>query len=337
MDKETKISPTRRKHGLIACAYGLVLGIYFGLVIGFRINPDFLDRKRELLYFILVVAFAVGLHANRKLSGPTAWMAYLACCSAFIASAVLFDRANIIELPPVDLALQAFYLFGLLMALGPVAHGIGWAVRKFILPPEATTKRWLKAWLPWLPALVMLAMTLHTVEHVMNYGGIRVDRRDMRQRTERLHGMIISLASGGIQTSMEDSPLRLTLALPKNHFNQMEEAMAVVVFENRGDTQASLSFHGPLKQLVVVRDENGERIPTKQKGSAHAKVTTTAVYRYPPIPAGDRRGYLLPLHQWFRFEIGKTYTIRLRWKQTQGEPMAFTVGPKPKSDSRPKR
>jgi hypothetical protein len=61
-------SSSSTRNALLACGYGVVLGTYFGLVIGLRINPDFLDHWREVAYTPLIILFGVVLHASRSLS-----------------------------------------------------------------------------------------------------------------------------------------------------------------------------------------------------------------------------------------------------------------------------
>jgi hypothetical protein len=311
-----------RRHAYLACGYGIALGTYLGLVVGFRINPDFLDHSRERVYSGIILLFAIALHANRRLTPLSSWSAYVLCCVFHVLVALIFDRLAIFKVPKCELGIQSLLVVGLFLVAGLVAQGLGAALRKHVLPPEQRTAQWIKTLLPWLPLVVLLAMTLHTVEHVSAYGDIKAQRHQYREEKDYLHSVVMSLAVQGKSVQAQDGNLIATLALHKEVFSAKERLEAILVFENTGQDVAMIQPPHSFAGFLSVHSKEGNKIPVQRPPGWELCCGVRAGLQLRP---GQRQGILVPLKTWFDLEEGVMYDVHLNWKQKRSDAIRFII------------
>jgi hypothetical protein len=315
-------SARSRRPAYLACGYGIALGIYLGLVVGFRINPDFLDHSRELFYSGLILLFAIALHANRRLTALSSWTAYILCCAFHVLAALTFERLAIFKIPQCELRTHSLLMLGFFVLAGLLAQVIAFAVRKYLLPPEEKTERWMKALMPWLPLVVLLAMTLHTVEHVSAYGDIRNQRHQYGEEKDYLHGVVMSLAAQSRTTQVQDGAVIATLALHKEIFSAEDRLEAILVFENNGQDLVMIQSPHSFAAFFSVRDNTGVDIPFESPPEWELYCGVRAAIQLPP---GQHRGMLVPLNPWFALKKGTTYSVCINWKGKKSDAIKFAI------------
>jgi hypothetical protein len=304
----------------LACGYGVVLGVYFGLIIGFRINPDFLDHYREVVYAALIVLFGAVLHSSRNLAGGIAWTAYGLCCVTHILVAAACDHVAILKIPHVgigSLPVIGFFVLG-----GFVAQGLGVMVRKCLLPPQDVTGRFMERALPWLPLLVLLAMTLHTAEHQIAYGDIRTQRSQSEKENDYLRAVAIAAVAESRTVRLEDGDLSVIAALAQNVFPSGEKIEAILAFHNRGKATVTIAAPGSFAAFFAVRDAAGRKIPFIAPAEWQVSDRLGPAIA---VPSGGHAGLLVAMQPYYSIETPGTYTLYLNWRGQESDALTFTV------------
>ena len=321
METEVPTSSSRRG-ALLACGYGVGLGVYFGLVLGLRINPDFLDHSRGWAYAVLIVLFGVGLHSCRKLSALTSWAAYSLCGVTHVLVAAGCNRLAIFRMPPSEVMACALIIIGFFACSGLLAQGIGWTVRRHLLPSEAKTNRFMIKLLPWFPLIVLLAMTLHTVERLVDYGHIRTQRGQYGEQIGHLEQVAISLVAQGRTVRVQDGKTIATAALHQETYAPKGRIEVILVFENRGQESVAIQSPRAFAEFFTVEDEAGNKLPFHRPREWEVVDGAVPGIRIAP---GEHTGRLVPLRPYFSLIKAGAYTLRLNWRGKESAPLQLTI------------
>jgi len=314
---------TPRSTVILACGYGIVFGLHFGLVLGLRLTPDLFDHCRPLPYLLLILVFAIVLHCSRKLSAWASWLAYLLCCLTYILTALVIDRLAIFGAPKAILTHQAQMVVGFFGLSGFAAQGIGIAVRKWLLPSEERSARIRNAVLPWLPLALLLFLTVHLVEQYATYGDIHNQRSQYRRESKHAHDVAISLVVRGRSASLPKGNLTVHLALYRGRFSPKQPVEAVIALVNDGPRDVHFNRPREFAQWLRVYDPDGNAIPFNeprewQLGCGGYGSLTVA-------PKGHI-GFFVSIRPWFTLAKEGKHSVSLAWDGLESKKLAFTVG-----------
>lgn len=308
---------------ILACGYGIVLGLHFGLVLGLRLNPKIFNHCCPQPYLLLILLFAVVLHSSRRLSARASWVAYLLCCLTFICTALVLDRSAIFKTPTAILALRAQIVVGFFGLSGLAAQGMGLAVRRWLLPSEERSTRMMNVALPWLPLVVLLVLTIHLVERYAAHGSICNQRFQYQRESEHAHNVAISLLARGRTTSLRKGTITVHLALYRDRFPLKEPVEAVIAMANDGPEGVYLRRPLEFAQWLRVDGPDGNAIPFNEP--TEWQVTDIGIA---PLRIGGMQhvGFFVPIQPWFTLGKQGKYSVSLAWDERESEKLEFTVG-----------
>jgi len=310
-----------RRNAFLARGYGVVLGVYFGLVLGFRINPDFLDHSRGWAYAVLIVLFGVALHSSRRLSALISWSAYGLCCGAHVLVAAGCNRLAIFQMPGSEVLTYSLIIIGFFTFSGLLAQGIGWTVRRH-LPTEDRTNRFMIKLLPWLPLIVLLAMTLHTAERLVAYGDIHTQRGQYGEEIDHLRQIVISLVAQAKTVRVQDGDTFATAALHKDTFALKGRIEVILAYENRGQESIAIEQPRAFAEFFIVADEAGNKLPFNRPSEWQKADWARLPIRIAP---GEHTGMLVPLRPYFSLDKAGTYSLRLSWRGKESVPLKLNI------------
>jgi len=308
---------------VLACGYGIVLGLYFGLVLGLRLSPDIFDHCRPLPYLLLILLFAVVLHCCRKLSVWASWGAYLLCCLTYIGTALVIDKFAIFTTPKAILTHQAQIVVGFFVISGFVAQGIGIVARKWLLPSEERSTRIKTAVLHWLPLAVLLVLTIHLVGRYAGYGDLRNQRSQYLRESKHAHEVAISLLARGMSVSLSKGDVTVYLALYRDRFPTNQPVEGVIALANDGLEDVHLRRPREFAQWLRVYGPDGKCIPFNEPIRWQVEDYGTAPIA---IAAGGHIGFFVALRPWFTLAKQGKHSVSLAWDGRESEKLEFTIG-----------
>lgn len=308
---------------ILACGYGIVLGLYFGLVLGLRLSPDIFDHCRPLPYLLLILLFAVVLHSSRGLSAWASWVAYLLCCLAYILTALAIDRLAIFRAPEAILAGHVLIVVGFFGLSGFAAQGIGIAVRKWLLPSKERSTRMMNAVLPWLPLALFLVLTIHLVERYAAYGDMHNQRSQYLRESEHVHDVAVALVARGRSVSLSKGSITVHLALYRHQFSPKQPIEAIIALVNDGPQHVNLIRPRAFAQWLRVYGPDVKIIPFNAPRRWLQECCGIAGVG---IPGGGQIGFFVALRPWFTLAEQGKHSVSLAWDGRESEKLEFTIG-----------
>lgn len=308
---------------ILACGYGVVLGLYFGIVLGLRINPDIFDHCRPFPYLLLILLFAAVLHSSRKLSAYASWLAYLLCCLTFVLTALVIDRLAIFGPPETILADHVRIVAGFFGLGGFAAQATGTAVRRWIPPSEERFARMMNAVRPWLPLALALVLTVHLLDRYVNYGrhGPRCSRE--RLESERTRAVTISLVARGRSVSLPKGDLTVHLALYREQFAPKQRVEAIIALANSGPKDVRLDRPREFAQWLRLYDPDGKAIPFNEPREWQLDGDGTGSLT---VAAKGHIGFYVSIRPWFTLAEQGKHSVSLAWDGRESDKLDFTIG-----------
>jgi len=228
----------------------------------------------------------------------------------------------IFKMPRSEVITGALVIIGFFAFSGLLAQGIGWAVRRYLLPSEDRTSRFMIKLLPWLPLIVLLAMTLHTAERLVAYGDIHTQRGQYGEEIDHLRQIVVSLVAQAKTVRVQDGDTLATAALHKDTFAPKGRIEVILVYENRGQESIAIQSSRSFAELFTVEDEAGNKLPFKRPPEWETRDWGVAPIRIAP---GEHTGMFVPLRPYFSLDKAGTYALRLNWRGKQSAPLRLII------------
>jgi hypothetical protein len=300
--------------------YALAVGGYLGSVLGLRLNPDFFDHARDIVYPAGVLIFGVIVHCQRRLSWWSAWLAYVVCSLGFVGLTFSFGNEWKGMLDNWSVYMPA--MLALLLLGGLAAQGAGRLLRRQLLPGPEKARTATQAFLPWLPLLALVAMAAHMAHFYGTTRAISDQRWELQRQTESAHGFAVSFVSQGSVADSEQDQVVVKIALAKARFSREEEIQILIVFRNEGGQEVSIAQPLSLAQWLRVRDPGGKVVPLN---APREWVVADIAVNPIELSPGDDWGAFVSLREWFSLLPGVDYRVSLVWRGLETEPLPLRI------------
>ena len=316
---------TPRRTVILACGYGIVLGLYFGLV-GIRPSPNLFDHCRPFPYLLPMPLFAVVLHSSKKLAARASWVAYLVCCLTCILTALAIDRSAIFFIaggPKVILPGHVGVVLVFFGLSGFAAQATGIAARKWLLPSEERSTRMMNAVRPWLPVALFLFVTIHLAGRYAIYGRRGHSHQcPYGRESEHAPDVAVSLMVLGRSTSLPKGDLTVRLALYQDKFSRDQPRVAIMALANDSPKGVNLIRPHGFAQWLRVHGPDRKIIPLNEPIEWQLDCGASFVR----IPAGGHIGFFVDLRSWFTLAKEGKHSVSLAWDGLESDRLAFTIG-----------